>query len=421
MRRLYLQVYAAVVGVLVLFALLGMLAWRLLPHGHEEANLLDELAVLAGELLPAEGAGEGGRADLQRLLERIGPRSATDITVHAADGAVLARVGDALPHPQPSWHESHWVRRRGGPPVLALRLPDRRWLLLRHDRPHKLRLGWSAAFAVLALAVGIGAYPLVRRLTRRLERLQQRVDALGAGDLSVRVEVEGRDEVAELARSFNRAAAHIQQLVGSQRRLLANASHELRSPLARLRMAVELLGTESRPDLRARIEHDIAELDELIGELLLASRLEAQPDLRHRDAVDLLALAAEETARADVVLHGDSVIVSGDVRLLRRMLRNLLDNAQRYGGGSGIEVSVSKSPDGNAALDVCDRGPGVAPEERERIFEPFYRPAGARESDGGVGIGLSLVRQIARHHGGDVECRPRDGGGSCFTVRLPGN
>jgi signal transduction histidine kinase len=169
--------------------------------------------------------------------------------------------------------------------------------------------------------------------------------------------------------------------------------------------------------LRAELERDIAELDALVDEILVASRLDAVADLETREEVDLLALAAEECARMDAALDGAPVAVRGDPRLLRRLIRNLLENARRYGAGTPIELTLSSGA-GPAVLRVCDRGPGVLAAERERIFEPFHRPAGTREPEGGAGLGLALVRQIARKHGGDARCTPRDGGGSCFEVTL---
>jgi signal transduction histidine kinase len=245
------------------------------------------------------------------------------------------------------------------------------------------------------------------------------VDALAGGDLKARVQVEGQDEVAELARSFNRAAELIERLVGAQRSMLAGASHELRSPLARIRMAVELLQETAPADLAGQLARDVDELDELVDELLLASRLQALPRPQRVEDVDLLALLAEECARGGGEVGGQALRVAGDRRMLRRMVRNLVDNAHRYGGGSPVEGSVS-GRDGQAVLRVEDRGPGVPDEERERIFEPFYRPAGWREgAEGGAGLGLALVRQIARTHGGDARCLAREGGGSCFEVSLP--
>jgi signal transduction histidine kinase len=290
----------------------------------------------------------------------------------------------------------------------------------RERSPPLVPLGLVLTLGLLAIGVAVGAYPVVRRATRRLERLQASVEALGAGDLAARVTVEGRDEVATLASSFNRSAERIERLVSAHKTLLANASHELRSPLARIRMAVEMLKTDAKPELRTELERDIAELDVLVDEILLASRLDAGPAPDAREDVDFLALAAEECARVDAALDGEPVTVRGEPRLLRRLIRNLLENARRYGAGSPIEVRVGRSAHGGAELRVCDRGPGVPEAERERIFEPFYRPAGAREREGGVGLGLALVRQIARRHGGDATCLARDGGGSCFAVLLPG-
>jgi signal transduction histidine kinase len=268
----------------------------------------------------------------------------------------------------------------------------------------------------LALAVAIGAYPLARRLTRRLERLRAGVEGLGAGHLGARVRVEGRDEVAALATSFNRAADRIEALVGAQRTLLASASHELRSPLARIRVALELMGAD-RPDLRDRVSTDIAELDELIGELLLASRLQSVEQLDHSEDVDLLGLVAEEAVRSTAEVTGEAVTVHGDRRLLRRLVRNLLENAARH-GAPPVEASVRRQG-ARVRLSVCDRGPGVPEDEREKIFAPFYRPSSRPPAEAGSGLGLALVRQIARRHGGEARCLAREGGGCCFEVDLP--
>ena len=302
-----------------------------------------------------------------------------------------------------------------GPPTLA-------WLNL-NLTPRGLPPGLGLIGLVLALflAIGVGAFPVVRRLTRRLEALKRGVEAFGAGALDRRVAVEGQDEVAAVATSFNQAAERIEALVRSNKSLLANASHELRSPLARLKMATAMLGDatpEAREQLRGEINTDIGELDALVDEVLLASRLEAAAPPEHTDPVDLLALAVEEGARVDAQVDGPPVQVMGEERLLRRALRNLLENARRY-GGQEIRVELQLAAPGRVELSVSDNGPGVPPAFIERIFEPFFRLPGHAEREGGVGLGLSLVKQIAQRHGGSVRCDARDGGGSCFTLALP--
>lgn len=417
MRRLYLQIYLSFAGILLIFALLATLSWALRINEDRHRELSRDVAAVLTELLPPPDADP---EDARRVLERLGKRFDADIALRAADRSMIASVGDPLPPPEPDRELGGWVRGARGP-TLAIALDDGRWVVARHprERMREHGMGWLAVPVLLAIAVGIGAYPLARRITRRLERLQRQVDELGSGDLSARVEVEGRDEVAELARSFNRAADQIEGLFDAKRSLLASASHELRTPLARIRVGIDLLAGDARPDLRERIARDIEELDELIGELLLASRLDAPETEVRFENVDLLALVAEEAARWDANVTGEAVAIQGEPRMLARLVRNLLENARRHGGGSEIEVSVEAGPEGGALLRVCDRGPGVGEQERERIFDPFYRPGSAdATSPRGVGLGLSLVKQIAGHHGGSATCTPRDGGGSCFEVRF---
>jgi signal transduction histidine kinase len=415
MRRLYLQIYLAFLGILLLFGVLVTVASLLIPLHPQDHLLFDGMGAVLGELLPGP---QRPVHELQAAVEHLRRLLPIDLAVHSADGALLAAVGPPLPAPPPQHRVPGWMRARGAGPTVALALPDGRFVVARWQRPHH-PLGLLGALGLLAIAIALGTYPIVRRITRRLERLQRQVEALGAGDLTVRVEVEGRDEVAQLARSFNRAADRIARLVNAQRTMLAGASHELRSPLARMRMAIELLPHDERPELQARLAQDIAELDALIDELLLASRLDALEHLEHTEEIDLLALLAEEGIRSAAEVSGSPICIQGEPRMLRRLMRNLFENAQRYAAGSPIEASVVPLRPTGARLCIADRGPGVPEQERERIFAPFYRPAGMRErGDGGVGLGLALVRQIARHHGGDVRCVPRHGGGTCFEVVL---
>jgi signal transduction histidine kinase len=447
MRSLYLRIYLTVVTVLALFALVS--GWLVQRHLEEqrlaaegtvrernEGALRDraeawgdllERALPAATVPPAEQAA-ALREWSQRLRlplaldDAAGQRIAVsesfqrrDLDLPAMAGRLQSiRFDDGrllwVPRPSPMY--------RGA----AARGPDMHapppWMGGPRSWPNGL--GLAALLVVLFMAVAGGAYPVVRRLTRRLEALKQGVEAFGAGALHQRVAEDGHDEVAAVGASFNRAAARIETLLRSHQSLLANASHELRSPLARLKMAMAMLEDASaaqRAALRLEIETNVAELDALVEEVLLASRLDATAQVDHQDRVDLLAVAAEEAARVGASAQGADLQVTGDERLLRRALRNLLENARRYGGDE-IDVQVLQCG-AQIELRVCDRGPGVPEAYRQRIFEAFFRLPGHAERAGGVGLGLSLVRQIAERHRGSVRCEAREGGGSCFVLQLP--
>jgi len=416
-KRLYLQIYLALVMALGLFALCSSLVWWVAPRDRDADLFLDGMAELVGESLPAA---DRPAAEQKSALEKIASKFSADLTLLAADGSAVTSVGAPIATPRLPRRGSGIVHAAGRGMLAVLALPDGRKLLADHSGRH--RHGPFGAILMIAMFAGLlalAALPVARRLTRRLERLQAGVDELGRGDLRARVGVEGRDEIADLARSFNRAAERIERLVHSQKEALATASHELRSPLARMRVAIELLGPDTRPDVREHIADDIEELDELIGEILLTSRLEASPVVERREEVDLLALAAEEGARVAADVGGSAVTVRGDSRLLRRLVRNLFENARRYGAGSAIEADVAATPDGAAVLRVSDRGPGIPPEERERVFEAFYRRSGTSEGEGGgVGLGLALVQRIAASHGGVARALAREGGGTTIEVTL---
>jgi two-component system, OmpR family, sensor kinase len=410
-NRLYVRIWLAVVlTVLVLTLAFGWL-WRTQAERIRNERLAE---LPARELIVRDSAGAiVGQASARPV--RV-PGQGLEFQVTMPDGKILSMQlpprarppGGGMPPPGaappggilPSWLDTNVQR---NPTILF-------WL-------------WG----VVALAVALGSYPVVRRLTQRLERLRQGVERWGAGDLRARVEVQGRDEVAFLGERFNTAADRVEALVQSHKSLLANASHELRSPLARIRMALELMQSAPSPALKAELARNISELDALIEEILLASRLDAAQhsaaiDMGKAETIDVIALAAEECARLNVPLdcQAQQLHLHGVPRLLRRLLRNLLDNAQRY-GGSEVQMCLRSAP-GNGhgiEIEICDRGPGVPEAEQQRIFEPFYRSNRASERDGGVGLGLALVQSIAQSHGGTVHCQSRQGGGACFVVRLP--
>jgi len=406
--RLYFRFYAAMLLLLALFAIATVTIWNRTGGPLERSNVILG-QVIQNVLAPADAPPDEQQAALARVAAGLN----ASMTLYSRDWRPLAVVGEQIP-------ARHWRRQgvSGPPPESFVRLPDGRKLLssepLGFTRPKAML---HNALLLIALGLGLAAFPLVRHLTKRLERLQRGVESLGAGDLTARVKVEGKDEVARLAQSFNRAADQIERLVGAHKTLLANASHELRTPLARIRLALELIPEGIDPKRRAGLQQDIAELNELLDEILLASRLGAIPENAEEEELDLLALAAEECARYDdAVLDGASAPVMGDARLLRRLLRNLLENAQRHGvPPAHVQVGCDR---GQAVLRVWDQGPGIPDHEFERVFEPFYRRRGTLDNSG-AGLGLALVRQIARRHKGEARCVLMKEGRSCFEITLP--
>jgi signal transduction histidine kinase len=411
MRRLYLKIYLTIIASLFLVVLVAGAVWRWGAGGPPGAQVFEIAGEIASLALPPADAPQ---SEQQRAIQELARRFRSDLALYTQGGDQIAAAGRPLPPPPPG-ADGDWIRSRGGP-AWAFRLPDERRLVVRALPRHRNpAIHFLLALGGIALAVALAAYPFVRGLTRRLERLQAGVENLGAGNLAARVEIQGKDEVARLAASFNRSAARIEELMGAHRMLLANASHELRTPLSRIRLGVDLFQQTQDPKYKTGIERDIAELDQMIDEILLASRLDAIKAPQLEETVDLLAVAAEEGAHYDdCSVEGEAVAVRGDRRLLGRMIRNLLDNARRH-GAPPIEVAVRR--DGaRAIVEVTDGGKGVPEAERDRVFTPFHRLAGGTE---GVGLGLALVQQIARLHGGDAAVAPKPGHPSCFQVSLP--
>lgn len=389
-RRLFWKIYLTLLASLVATALFMSMVFWFVGEAQRDAS--------------SAASEQSGR--------RHGPYN---VSLYGEDGRMISSRGRPIDVSE-AGPGRHWGPRH----VMRIDLPDGRFVLTRLGPPARRRaLRILTLMLVVAGSVGLAAYPVTARLTRRLERLRAGMTQWGETATPIRLDERGSDEVALLGRTFNAAARRIESLLASQKALLANASHEMRSPLARLRVAVEVGLQDTKPALHAEIVRNLAEMDQLVGELLLSSRLDlAEPKREGWDTVDLLGLGAEEAARYEVTVDGQPTETIGDPVLLRRMIRNLLENAEKH-GRPPITLTVSRQEDG-ATIIVSDRGNGIPPDERERIFEPFYRPAGSGEAAGGWGLGLALVRQIAELHQGSVACDSPAVGGSRFTVRLKG-
>ena len=417
-RRLHLQIFGAL--LITGLSCVGLALFVLSFWGggiRRDQERAEDIAAIVIEELPRPD-----QAGFRRALRRRARSLHAAISIWDEDGRLSGSAGRPLrppvgDPPTRARHDRHdgsfWFPLDDGQSVAVALRPSRA-----RGGPDRTLIGFLLLFVVLLL----GSYVAARRITRRLTALTDGVMRFGEGALDTRVEVRGADEIARLAEAFNRSFARISGLLRQQRRMLQSASHELRSPLARLRMAVELLGEsqielEARAQMVASAERDIADLDELIADLLLAGRLADSELPRDFVPVDFCALLQSEADRAGVEVEAQPAQLSGNPRMLRSLVRNLLENARRH-GAEPIRARLLVG-DGQVVLRVEDHGGGIPPEAAARIFEPFYRPQGHSEGrDGGVGLGLALVKDIAEHHAGTVRYL-RDGDVSRFEVTLP--
>jgi two-component system sensor histidine kinase CpxA len=332
---------------------------------------------------------------------------------------------------------SHEVTTAGGRYIMVAEVPPRPWLPLLRQKPP------GTGLVILALAVlvsGFVCYVLARYLTSDARRLRAATQQLAAGDLNARaVEPKGRrrDELAELVRDFNTMASRLQDLVSAQSRLLNDISHELRSPLARLSVALGLAwqrsGTEAHGALE-RIELEANRLNELIGRLLTLARLEGGEDAMRRSPIaldELVQNIAEDAdfeaqtrqCRVHCVIQ-DETVVFGNASLLHSAIENVVRNAMRHTcDGTDVEIRlVQESGNGKpeAVVRVIDHGPGVPKEFLDKLFRPFYRLDDARgRQTGGVGLGLAITERAVRLHGGSVRAVNRPEGGLMVEIRVP--
>jgi len=434
--RLHSRVYLHSLAVLLVVGAATSLVFAVLHRGGAFREMGERMAQHAAGLA-AEQLGDP--AALARRMERLHADLDLDVTVRDLDGRVIARAGvEESPPPADvvAAARAGRVSTRGRPVPFALapvRDPASDAIVGTVQVSARRHLGPASLVrpllfvAVVLSVVAVASRPLARRLSRPLERLTEAARRLGGGDLGARAPAPAArtrwwrrrhappDEIAELTRAFNEMAERVERLVRGQKELLANVSHELRSPLARLRLALALLPRDGPTEARlADAERDLAELDGLIDDVLATARLEATGLPTRLAEVDVGALLAglAERARHDPAVAGQAVRVSegpplmlvADEALLRRALWNLVENAAKYGAPP---ITLAAARDGDrVALSVADEGPGIAPQARERVLDPFYRLDTARTPGGtapaGVGLGLTFAQRVAEVHGGAI-------------------
>lgn len=460
MSRLHTRIYLHSLGVVFVVGLAVSIVFALGAGGgfwrETVEHMTRHVASLIGEVWNDQDA-------LARRLQQLHDDLEMDIALRDASGRVVAKLGRALPALTRAESEAARtgrvtltrrpvpfavvpVRTPGSGDVVAIlqASPPRRFTppdLLRH----------FLVVIVVLLAVALATRPLARRIAQPLERLMDGARRLGGGDLGYRVPLptarsgrrrrphRGDDELTQLTRAFNDMAERVEHTVRSQRELLANVSHEFRSPLTRIRVALELLPRDATAAARLEdVRRDLTELEQLIEDVLTAARLEVTGLPMHLGEVRVRHLleAIAERARRDPVTagaaiglaEGAEVVVMADEALLRRALWNLVENSAKY-GAPPITLAVTQEGD-RVTLSVSDEGPGITPADRERVLAPFVRldpartPAGSGAPPRGVGLGLTLARRVAEVHGGGIAIAPdsvTDGieRGCRVTITLP--
>ncbi|HZS38544.1 MAG TPA: ATP-binding protein [Polyangia bacterium] len=452
MRRLYTRIYWHFIVLLIVVA--GVMsvvfsAGRTALLREYSERVAKHTAALLG---PAWRDPE--RRD--RLLRHLSDELDLDLTLRTPDGALVIAVGSELPAPvdadlAAAREGAHFVKRapRGWYVIAPVRDADTRAVVGLLETTHARHFGYASLMrpalivGAVLLLIAIGTAPLARRISRPVERLTEASRRLGSGDLAYRIKPPRRwrhrhrphDELAELTRTWNEMAERIEGLVRGHRELLANVSHELRSPLQRIRLALEMLPEELAPqvDVRLRdVKIDLAELERLIDDVLTTSRLEATGLPTHVERVDVGGLLEQLGARAkiDPITTGKRVEVAApaaielqaDGALVKRALWNLVENAAKY-GAPPIRIEAALRGE-RVELSVTDDGPGIAPGDRERVLDAFYRADKARTAGAahGFGLGLTLARRVAEVHGGAIRVEPARAEapiGCRITLELP--
>lgn len=443
MRRLFARIYLHFLGGLLVVAIAVSLLFAFTARGafvqESSGRTSRHVASLVGETF-------GDRPALARRVQQINKDLELDLVVRDLQGRVLAGAGAE----RPTFTAEQLAQVRSG---LRMVQPDPEWSVASPVRDPKTgavigtvettahrRARWRgltrpATMLGLMVAMFAGAAALLaRRISRPLERLTAAVRRLGTDDLATRVPLDQQtwwrrrspsrgDELAELTQAFNDMAERIERLIAGQNELMANVSHELRSPLTRIRVALELLPRDEEADARLHdVEADLDELERLIEDVLTTARLDATglpPHPSRMDARQVMADLAERASR-DPATAGLTVSLGGsasvecvaDPALLRRAVWNLIENAAKYGAPP---ITLAAEREGSdVVLSVTDEGAGIPPEERERVLAPFYRLDKARTPEGpthGFGLGLTLAHRVAEVHGGRIVIGPANGQG----------
>jgi len=449
MKSLFVRIFVSYWIAQALFFVLALAVASALRPSREIANLQAQQPKLLNEALQAYQS--GGEAAAWRYLRGVHESQHVRLYIFDQQGKEL--LGRRLPEwierarrGQMASADSFWARFR---PIQFLRAVEtangQQYTMIMELPPEPHPLFGPHGVPGLGILIGIISsglvcYVLARYLTSPVVRLRAATQQLAAGDLTARAGVPGsrrHDEMAQLTRDFDRMAERLQNLVDAQRRLLSDISHELRSPLARLNVALELARQRSGAEARTaldRIDRETNRLNEMIERLLTIARLEAGGQAVEKSPVRLVELIDEiardaafeaQSRRCEVeVTIVDDCVVSGSASLLHSAIENVVRNAIRYTQeGSSVQVRLEQGSGlagPQAIVSVSDSGPGVPNEALDKLFLPFYRIDDARgRQTGGVGLGLAITQRAISLHEGTIRAANRPEGGLMVEIRLP--
>jgi two-component system OmpR family sensor kinase len=362
-----------------------------------------------------------------RQAPRIRARLAADLGIAAdrvviatnpgplADRRVFRIIRDRIA--REGVHEEHFLV---APFEVAIRQTDGRWTVVRPQPAFGLN-AWQERialwFVLTALAMAPVAYIFARRLAAPIRLFAEAAERLGRDPRAQPLALKGPTEIRAAVGAFNDMQERLRRYVEDRTAMVGAIAHDLRTPLTRLRFRIEGLPDEQR----AKISADIDQMEEMISAALNFVRDTTRPGertpLELSSLLESLCDEMAETGAETEVESGEKVVLEGDPMALRRLFSNLLENAVKFGGRARARVFRD---DANAFVEIEDDGPGIPPADSEKVFEPFYRrePSRSRQT-GGIGLGLAVVRSIARGHGGDVALKNRAGGGLTARVQLP--
>ena len=335
--------------------------------------------------------------------------------IRLLEGALSRRTGQKIHVKITEWEENwFWAELPAGGRTIRIGFPQSRI---------SVQLPLAGAVVLLAGIVlsWLTAHLLARRITGPLAQLAQATASVGQSEAPGLLPETGPHELANLARSFNRMAQEVRELLANRTTLLAGISHDLRSPLARMRVALEMLPADTDAKLSARLQNDLEEMNRLIGSFLELAR-----GLQREEAQDVDLQQMIERLAPDVGAGGTQIEirdcrchVRAGAMALRRVLCNLIENAVRYGEGKAVEILCSEAADA-VRIAVLDRGPGIPDDQMEAVFRPFHRLEGSRsKATGGSGLGLAIARQLAHANGWRLSLNRREGGGLEARLELP--